>query len=104
MRSGAISIGLVGALAIGLTGCGSAGQSAPRRCIDQDSYVVVGDEQCLTPTPTAGGSGGRPYGWYYGGRVANGRISGGSFQGPSGVETGGFGASAKGKSGTGVGG
>lgn len=97
MRSTAISIGLVGALAASLAGGGTGSQSDTRRRVDTDSYDIVSDDLCANPTPTTGrGAGSRPVGWYYGGRV-----SGGTTSAPSGVETGGFGAKGSGGSGGG---
>ncbi|CAA9586899.1 MAG: hypothetical protein AVDCRST_MAG88-4089 [uncultured Thermomicrobiales bacterium] len=131
MRSSAIRIGLVGALAVSLSACGGsrggaqtvggdfAGPDEPRSCVDADTEELVPEENCLVPmaSPTAGGTGTtgtrpRRYGYRYGGRVDNGRLIGGSTS-PSrssssssrpsgGVETGGFGADG-GKSGTGGG-
>lgn len=130
MRSSAIRIGLVGALAVSLSACGGsrggaqtvggdfAGPDEPRRCVDADTEEVVPEENCLVPaaSPTAGGTGvasSRPrrYGYRYGGRVDSGRVVGGSTS-PSrssssssrpsgGVETGGFG-SGGGKTGAGA--
>ena len=128
MRSSAIRIGLVGALAVSLSACGGsrggaqtiggdfAGPDEPRHCVDADTEELVPEENCLVPmaSPTAGGTGTtgtrpRRYGYRYGGRVDSGRVVGGSTS-PSrssssssrpsgGVETGGFGADG-GKSGS----
>src|SRR5918997_6112776 len=103
MRSTIVSIGLVGALAASLTGCGSRAQAQDARCGDMDSFDVVPEQNCLA-TPTATGTSrsttGRRYGYYYGGRTSGSRVSGGSFTAPSGVSSGGFGNSASGKSST----
>jgi hypothetical protein len=103
MRSTIVSIGLVGALAASLTGCGSRTQARDARCVDMDSFDVVPEQNCLA-TPTATGTSrsttGRRYGYYYGGRTSGSRVSGGSFTAPSGVSSGGFGKSATGKSST----
>ena len=129
MRSSAIRIGLVGALAVSLSGCGGGrggaqtvggdfgGPGEPRRCVDADTEELVPEENCVSPppSPTAGGarttgSPPRRYGYRYGGRADGGRLVGGSTS-PSrssssssrpsgGVETGGFGADG-GKSGGG---
>ncbi len=102
MRSTIVSIGLVGALAASLTGCGST-RAQDARCVDMDSFDVVPEQNCLA-TPTATGTSrsttGRRYGYYYGGRTSGSRVSGGSFTAPSGVSSGGFGKSASGKSST----
>ena len=101
MRSTAVSLGLVGALAIGLTGCGSGSgnQNTARRCVDTDTQVVVEDERC-DATTSGRHVGGGYYGYYYGGRVRGGKVSGGSYSAPSGVDTGGFGAKGKGSGGS----
>lgn len=124
MRSAAISLGLVGTLALSLSGCGT-GQDAQRRCVDASSFTVVDEQNCLVATPGTTGSTSHPYRYYYGGRVSSGRVTGGSFTVPStshsstsgktssaksgsgsssssksGVRTGGFGKSATGKSGS----
>ena len=103
MRSSIVSIGLVGALAVSLSGCGSRTQAQDTRCVDMDSFDVVPEQNCLA-TPTATGTSrsttGRRYGYYYGGRTSGSRVSGGSFTAPSGVSSGGFGQSATGKSST----
>lgn len=111
MRSTAVSIGLVGALAVSLSGCGNAGQggaftgdpNVARQCVDEETLEVVEEGHCLQPTPSAGArsSTGRRYRHYYGGQPSGGRVSGGSFTALSGgnVETGGFGQTGRGKSG-----
>ena len=94
LRSTAVSLGLVGALALSLSACGtSSTSSATRRCIDANNirqtdsaYQIVGDDQCLvSPAPsTAGGFGTTPsYRYYYGGLVTSGYVSGGSFTVPT---------------------
>jgi hypothetical protein len=89
LRSTAVSLGLVGALALSLNACGTSSASATRRCIDANNirqtdsaYQLVGDENCLvSPGPsTAGGFGTTPsYRHYYGGREVNGYVLGGAF-------------------------
>jgi hypothetical protein len=89
LRSSAVSLGLVGALALSLSACGTSGASATRRCVDANNvrqtdsaYQLVEDDKCLTsPGPsTAGGFGTTPhYRHYYGGLVTSGFVSGGSF-------------------------
>jgi hypothetical protein len=80
LRSTAVSLGLVGALALSLSACGSPSASATRRCIDEtnirqtdNAYPIAGDDQCLASPAPAG------YRYYYGGTVNNGYVSGGSF-------------------------
>lgn len=126
MRSAAVGLGLVGALALGLSGCGTnSAQAIQRQCVD-DFGQVVAEAQCLaTPVassstrPSTGSSTYRssPYRWYYGGTTAGGRVTGGSYDPPpstsrtnssssgsksSGVDTGGLGgksgSSSSGKS------
>ena len=91
MRSAAVSLGLVGALALSLSGCGtSAAQSVRRQCVDDFGQVVT-EAQCLatpvassSPRPGTTGSGGysSPYRWYYGGSYSGGRVTGGSYDPP----------------------
>lgn len=93
LRSTAVSLGLVGALALSLSACGTPSASATRRCIDEtnvrvtdQAYPIVGDDQCLvTTTPTTSGSFGTTsrYRYYYGGTVNSGYVYGGSFTVPS---------------------
>src|SRR5689334_1216931 len=88
LRSTAVSLGLVGALALSLSACGTPSASATRRCIDEtnvrvtdSAYPVVGDDQCLaSPSGSAGSFGSTSrYRYYYGGVLNNGYVSGGSF-------------------------
>lgn len=122
MRSTAVSLGLVGVLALSLTGC-TTSRSVAQRCVAENDFSVATDDLCLAPTPVPGSTASqRRYRWYYGGHVSDGRVSGGSFNAPtrqssyrassasgssasrgssatsSGVKTGGLGASAKGSS------
>lgn len=93
LRSTAVSLGLVGALALSLSACGgTSSASATRRCIDannirltDNAYQLVGDENCLTSAaPAAGGFGTTPsYRHYYGGQVVNGYVLGGSLTVPA---------------------
>ncbi len=105
MRSAAVSLGLVGALAFSLSGCGTGGQRDTRRCVDTTTEVVVEDGRCES-TATSGGGGGYagPHRWYYGGRVSGGKVSGGSYDAPSGIQRGGFGGGKGGSGGKGGGG
>lgn len=115
MRSTALHLGIVGALAVSLTACGGTQKAASRYCVD-DFDQIVPDAQCLA-TPVASGSNTRTgsssrYRYYYGGSNSGGRVTGGSYTVPpsggnsssgvktSGVDTGGFGG---GKSSTGGG-
>jgi hypothetical protein len=93
LRSTAVSLGLVGALALSLSACGSTSASATRRCVDEtnirltdNAYPLAGDQQCLTsPAPSTAGSFGSAarYRYYYGGTVNNGYVYGGSFTVPT---------------------
>ena len=93
LRSTAVSLGLVGALALSLSACGSTSSAnTTRRCIDANNirqtdsaYQLVGDQSCVASTaPAAGGFGTTPsYRYYYGGRVVNGYVLGGSFTVPT---------------------
>jgi hypothetical protein len=93
LRSTAVSLGLVGALALSLSACGTPSASATRRCIDEtnirvtdNAYPVVPDAQCLaSPAGGTGGSFGATsrYRYYYGGTLNNNYVSGGSFTIPT---------------------
>ena len=94
LRSTAVSLGLVGALALSLSACGSStSASATRRCIDENTlrptdnaYQLVNDPNCVTSAApaTSGTFGTAPrYRYYYGGVVNNGYVSGGSFTVPA---------------------
>lgn len=93
LRSTAVSLGMVGALALSLSACGSTSASATRRCIDENTlrppdsaYQVVADPNCVTGTaPATSGSFGTTsrYRYYYGGVLNNGFVSGGSFVVPT---------------------
>lgn len=123
-RSAAVSLGLVSVLAISLTGC-TTGKTVTRRCVAENDFTVATNDLCLAPTPVPGSANSsQRYRWYYGGRVTDGRVTGGSFNVPSnrstirtsssygtssggnssattsGVKSGGFGASAKSSSGS----
>ncbi|GAA3374616.1 hypothetical protein GCM10020367_39180 [Streptomyces sannanensis] len=76
-------LGGVGVLAAALTSCGS---EPDRRCVDPVSRDVLPKKECKS-----GGSGT----YYYGGKVKNGRVEGGSFD-KSAVDRGGFGGSGSG--------
>lgn len=123
-RSAAVSLGLVGVLAIGLSGCAS-GRPVTQRCVAENDFTLATNDLCLAPTPAPGSAtSSRRYRWYYGGQVSDGRVTGGSFNAPSrrssigastytggssqssssatssGVKTGGIGASSKSSSGS----
>ena len=92
LRSTAVSLGLVGALALSLSACGTPSASATRRCIDETNirvtdkaYPVVGDDQCVASSSGTAGSFGSTsrYRYYYGGAFSNGFVSGGSFTVPT---------------------
>lgn len=123
-RSTTVSLGLVGVLALSLTGCAS-GRTVVQRCVAENDFTIAANDLCLAPTPVPGSTtSSRRYRWYYGGRISNGRVTGGSFNAPSsrssirtssytggsstssssattsGVKTGGIGASSKSSSGS----
>lgn len=86
MRSTAVNLGLVGALALSLSGCGTnRTQVAQRQCVD-DFGQVVAEAQCLaTPGPSSSARSGtrsRSPRWYYGETTAGGRVTGGSYDPP----------------------
>ncbi len=95
MHSAAVSLGLVGALALSLSGCGGtkAAQPVQRQCVD-DFGQVVAEAQCLvTPVANIGSTGSsRPNSsrtrWYYGGSTSGGRVTGGSYDPPPARSTG----------------
>src|SRR4051812_35593110 len=110
MRSTAINLGLVGALAISLTACGGTkgAQAGPRYCVD-DFDQVVPDAQCLaTPVASPGSTGSRTgtsgRRWYYGGTSSGGRVSGGSYTAPPASASGGSSSGGSKKSGISIGG
>lgn len=97
LRSTAVSLGIVGALALSLSACGSTSASATRRCVDDttlrpfdNAYQVVDDPNCLTSAApaTSGSFGTTPrYRHYYGGVLTAGYVSGGSFTVPAAVRS-----------------
>ncbi|MFJ8040312.1 hypothetical protein ACIRBX_07345 [Kitasatospora sp. NPDC096147] len=56
-RSGFVALGMVGTLALALSGC-SSNSSAPRRCVDPGSLKVLDNHSCTDSKTTAGR-------WYY---------------------------------------
>ncbi|MFJ5231229.1 hypothetical protein ACIQBJ_15195 [Kitasatospora sp. NPDC088391] len=92
-RSGFVSLGMVGTLALTLSGCSSSG-STPSRCVDPTTLKVLDQHSC-----TAGGAGaGR---WYYCG-YGTGTASGGTFD-KAATKRGGFGCPSGSGSGSGGG-
>jgi hypothetical protein len=92
LRSTAVSLGLVGALALSLSACGTPSASATRRCIDEtnirvtdSAYPVVPDAQCVASTAGTAGSFGSTsrYRYYYGGTLRDNYVYGGSFTVPT---------------------
>lgn len=94
MRSAAVNIGMVGVLAFAISGCANTNSTAKRRCVDQTNDTVVSDDWCADEGGSGSGARG-PYGWYYGGRTTRGKVTGGSYTRPSGVDSGGFGESGR---------
>lgn len=88
MRSGAVALGGMGLLAATLVACGSSDEP-DRRCASRSTLNKLNEKECKT-----GGTGS----YYYGGSVANGKVSGGSFD-KSAVTRGGIGKSHSGSSG-----
>lgn len=97
LRSSAVSLGLVGALALSLSGCGTSSGSATRRCIDTNTlrptdgaYQLASDPSCVGGTAATSGSFGTTPSnrYYYGGVVSNGYVSRGSFTVPTSRTTG----------------
>ncbi len=97
LRSGTVTLGAIGVIALGLTGCG--GTTEDRQCVDQRTNQVTNDANCRSSS----GSGR----WYYGtpGRGTGGAgvgtgTSGGDNSTTSGsYDRGGFGGSHGGSSG-----
>jgi hypothetical protein len=56
-RSGAVALGMVGTLALALTGCSSGG-GTPRRCVDPGTLKVLDNHACDGGAAAAGR-------WYY---------------------------------------
>jgi len=92
LRSSAVSLGIVGALALSLSGCGTSSASATRRCIDEttlrptdSAYRVIGDPSCVSSASATSGSFGTTpsHRYYYGGTLSNGYVRGGSFTVPT---------------------
>lgn len=86
MRSAAVSLGLIGALALSLSGCGGTKAAPPvqRQCVDDFGQIVAEAECFTTPVASSGStSSSRPSTsrtrWYYGGTTSGGRITGGSY-------------------------
>ncbi|MET9882199.1 hypothetical protein ABZZ20_03395 [Streptomyces sp. NPDC006430] len=80
MRSGGVALGGMGLLAAALVACGSSNEP-DKRCADRVTLEKLNTKECR--------SGGRGS-YYYGGSVANNRVSGGSFN-KSAVTRGGIG-------------
>ncbi|MFD8596788.1 hypothetical protein ACFV1L_17470 [Kitasatospora sp. NPDC059646] len=93
-RSGFVTLGMVGTLALTLSGCSSSSNSAPSRCVDPTTLKVLDSHSC-----TAGGSGaGR---WYYCGYGTD-TANGGTFD-KAATKRGGFGCPKGSSSGSGGG-
>lgn len=80
MRSGAVALGGMGLLAATLVACGSSDEP-DKRCASRSTLDHLNMKDCGT-----GGHGS----YYYGGRVSNGKVTGGSFD-KSAVARGGLG-------------
>ncbi|MFI6849095.1 hypothetical protein ACIBJD_31460 [Kitasatospora sp. NPDC050467] len=58
-RSGLVTLGMVGTLALALSGCSSSGGSnPPSRCVDPSTLKVLDTHSCTSGGATAGR-------WYY---------------------------------------
>ncbi|MGW4894301.1 hypothetical protein ACWEQL_18815 [Kitasatospora sp. NPDC004240] len=93
-RSGFVALGMVGTLALALSGCSSGSSNPPSRCVDPNTLKVLGDHAC---SGAAGASAGR---WYYCGS-GSAVVSGGTFD-KAATKRGGFGCPS-GSSGSGGG-
>ncbi|MET8699125.1 hypothetical protein ACFVUH_27290 [Kitasatospora sp. NPDC058032] len=94
-RSGVVTLGMVGTLALALSGCSSSsGGNPPSRCVDPATLKVLDSHSCTTKgTATAGR-------WYYCGSGST-TATGGTFD-KSATKRGGFGCPS-GSSGSGGG-
>ncbi|MEK2491358.1 hypothetical protein WN990_17575 [Kitasatospora purpeofusca] len=96
-RSGFVALGMVGTLALALSGCSSSsGGNPPSRCVDPTTLKVLDSHSC-SGGKAAGAAAGR---WYYCGSGA-GNAVGGTFD-KAATKRGGFGCPA-GSSGSGGG-
>ncbi|MEU1421402.1 hypothetical protein [Kitasatospora sp. NPDC005751] len=59
-RSGFVTLGMVGTLALALSGCSSGGGTPPSRCVDPTTLKVLDSHACAGGTTAA--AAGR---WYY---------------------------------------
>ena len=105
MRSQAVPVVLLGAMALAFTACDN-GQV--RRCVDVNNNLVD-DVQCQNTDRAYGGSGyhsSRPYFWYYGGSGINGgrTLAGGSYDTDSAGSSTRSGATSGVRTGSGIGG
>jgi prophage antirepressor-like protein len=82
LRSSTVVLGGMGVLALAITSCGS---EPDRRCADWVSDEVLPSSKCDSPESR----------YYYGGKVVNGKVTGGSYDKEA-VERGGFGCSSSG--------
>ncbi|MFF2039518.1 hypothetical protein ACFVVX_03760 [Kitasatospora sp. NPDC058170] len=57
-RSGFVALGMVGTLALALSGCSSSSSSTPSRCVDPGTLKVLDSHSCKGGGATAGR-------WYY---------------------------------------
>ncbi|MFJ1755109.1 hypothetical protein [Kitasatospora sp. NPDC088134] len=95
-RSGFVTLGMVGTLALTLSGCSSSSGSTPSRCVDPTTLKVLDRHSC-----SAGGTGAGAGRWYYCGYGA-GTASGGTFD-KAATQRGGFGCPSGSSSGSGGG-
>ncbi|WP_329488992.1 hypothetical protein OG618_20525 [Kitasatospora sp. NBC_01246] len=93
-RSGFVTLGMVGTLALALSGCSSGGGTPPSRCVDPTTLKVLDSHACAGGTTAAAGR------WYYCGSGGTTAL-GGTFD-KAATKRGGFGCPA-GSSGSGGG-
>ncbi|MFB7472604.1 hypothetical protein [Kitasatospora sp. NPDC056184] len=94
-RSGFVALGMVGTLALALSGCSSSsGKNPPSRCVDPATLKVLDSHSCTTKSTTTAGR------WYYCGSGGTTAI-GGTFD-KAATKRGGFGCPS-GSSGSGGG-
>lgn len=89
-------LGGMGVLAATITSCGS---DPDRRCVDPLTREELPSYECNDGGGSgSGGSSGGSGSYYYGGRVSDGKVEGGSYN-KSAVDRGGFGCSGSGSGG-----
>ncbi|MET7616431.1 hypothetical protein [Streptomyces sp. NPDC005408] len=92
LRSSTVVLGGMGVLAATITSCGS---DPDKRCVDPVTREKLPSYECESGGGITSGSSGTHGSYYYGGRVSDGKVEGGSFD-KTAVDRGGFGCSGSG--------